>query len=178
VYGLTIEPHTPLGRWTARGESTESPEERYEAEFVQAHQRLTAAGYEHYEVSNYGKPGLEAVHNSAYWRGVPYLGLGPSAHGFDGRRRRWNAREYTRWDELVREGLDPMEGDELIGPAEAAAERVYLGLRTAAGLLATETEFRHASRYMEEGWALRLQDRLVLTPAGWLRLDALAAALT
>jgi len=178
VYGLTIEPHTPLGRWTARGESTESPEERYEAEFLEAHRRLTAAGYEHYEVSNYGKPGLEAVHNSAYWRGVPYLGLGPSAHGFDGHRRRWNAREYTRWDELVGAGLDPMEGDEVIGPAEAAAERVYLGLRTSDGLQATEDEFRHASRYMEEGWARRLQDRLVLTPQGWLRLDALAAALT
>ena len=57
VYGLTIEPHTPLGRWTARGQSTESPEERYEAEFLEAHRRLTAAGYEHYEVSNYGKRG-------------------------------------------------------------------------------------------------------------------------
>jgi oxygen-independent coproporphyrinogen-3 oxidase len=178
VYGLTIEPHTPLGRWTARGESTESPEERYEAEFLQAHERLAAAGYHHYEVSNYAKPGREAVHNSAYWRGVPYLGLGPSAHGFDGHRRRWNAREFTRWAELVRSGRDPMDGDEAIGPAEAAAERVYLGLRTTAGLRASEDEFRHASRYMEEGWATRLQDRLVLTPAGWLRLDAIAAALT
>ncbi len=178
VYGLTVEPRTPLGRWTARGESAESPEERYEAEFLEADRRLSAAGYEHYEVSNYGKPGRHAVHNSAYWTAVPYLGLGPSAHGFDGRRRRWNAREYSAWLDLVRAGADPMAGDEAIGPAEAAAERVYLGLRTTAGLRATAEEFRHASRYMEAGWAVRLHDRLVLTPTGWLRLDAIAAALT
>ena len=84
-YGLTVEPATPLGRWAARGEVAEAPEERYEAEFLEASQRLTAAGFEHYEVSNYGLPGKRARHNSAYWSGARYLGLGPSAHGFDGR---------------------------------------------------------------------------------------------
>lgn len=178
VYGLTIEPHTPLGRWKARGEALESPEERYEAEFLEADSRLRSAGYLHYEVSNYGKPGMEAVHNSSYWQGVPYLGLGPSAHGFDGRRRRWNAREYARWVDLTSAGRDPMEGDEDIGPAERAAERVYLGLRTTSGLAATEEEFRFAARWIDEGWAERRGDALVLSATGWLRLDALAAALT
>ncbi len=177
VYGLTIEPHTPLGRWTARGEATESPEDRYEAEFLEADRRLVAAGFMHYEVSNYAKPGWEAVHNSSYWRGVPYLGLGPSAHGFDGERRRWNAREYARWCELVAAGTDPIEGDEVIGPGQRAAERVYLGLRTTAGLECGEEEFQRASRWIAEGWAERVDDRLVLTPRGWLRLDALAVAL-
>ncbi len=177
VYGLTIEPHTPLGRWTARGEATESPEDRYEVEFLEADRRLVAAGFLHYEVSNYAKPGREAVHNSSYWQGVPYLGLGPSAHGFDGERRRWNAREYARWCELVMAGNDPIEGDEVIGPAQLAAERVYLGLRTTDGLEATEEEFVLASRWVEEGWAERVNQRLVLTPRGWLRLDALAVAL-
>lgn len=178
VYGLTIEPHTPLGRWTARGQATESPEERYEAEFLEANRRLTEAGFLHYEVSNYAKPGYEAVHNSSYWQGVPYLGLGPSAHGFDGERRRWNAREYARWCELVAAGSDPIEGDEQIGPAQRAAERVYLGLRTTRGLEASPDELSRASRWMEEGWAEVVLGRLVLTPTGWLRLDALAVALT
>ena len=186
VYGLTIESHTPLGRWMARGQATESPEERYEAEFLEADRALAGAGYLHYEVSNYARPGCEAEHNSAYWRGVPYLGLGPSAHGFDGLRRRWNAREFARWSELVAAGTDPMEGDELIGPAERSAERVYLGLRTTAGLECTAEEFDRAARWISEGWAERLVgspggasgDRLVLTPTGWLRLDALAVALT
>ena len=70
-----------------------------------------------------------------------------------------------------------MEGDEAIGAAEQAAERVYLGLRTTAGLAATDQEFGHAARWIEAGWAERLQDRLVLTPQGWLRLDALAVDL-
>lgn len=178
VYGLTVEPHTPLGRWTARGLAAESPEERYEAEFLEANRRLVGAGYVHYEVSNYARPGLEAVHNSSYWTGVPYLGLGPSAHGFDGRQRRWNAREFARWTELVTAGIDPIEGDEDLGSEQIAAERVYLGLRTTNGLVATEDEFRRASRWVDAGWAERRGDRLVLTPVGWLRLDALAVALT
>ena len=178
VYGLTVEQHTPLGRWTARGLTAESPEERYEAEFLEANRRLVGAGYLHYEVSNYAKPGREAVHNSSYWTGVPYLGLGPSAHGYDGRRRRWNVREFARWTELVTAAIDPIEGDELLGPAQVAAERVYLGLRTSAGLTVTEDEFHRAARWLEEGWAERRGNRLVLTPVGWLRLDALAVALT
>jgi len=178
VYGLTVEQHTPLGRWTARGLTAESPEERYEAEFLEANRRLVGAGYIQYEVSNYAKPGFEAVHNSSYWTGVAYLGLGPSAHGFDGRRRRWNVREYARWVELVTAGIDPMEGDEVLGREQVAAERVYLGLRTSAGLVVTEDEFRRASRWVDEGWAERRGNRLVLTPVGWLRLDALAVALT
>lgn len=178
VYGLTVEQHTPLGRWTARGLTAESPEERYEAEFLEANRRLVGAGYLHYEVSNYAKPGREAVHNSSYWTGVPYLGLGPSAHGYDGRRRRWNVREYARWTELVTAAIDPIEGDELLGPAQVAAERVYLGLRTSSGLTVTEDEFHRAARWLEEGWAERRGNRLVLTPVGWLRLDALAVALT
>ncbi len=178
VYGLTIEPHTPVGRWTARGQSTESPDERYEAEFLEAGRRLGAAGFLQYEVSNYALPGQESVHNSAYWQGVPYLGLGPSAHGFDGDRRRWNARDYARWMSLVEGGTDPMEGDELLGPAERAAERVYLGLRTSTGLVATDDEFQRAARWVNEGWARRVNDRLVLTPEGWLRMDSLATNLT
>jgi len=178
VYGLTIEPHTPVGRWTARGQATESPDERYEAEFLEAGRRLGAAGFVQYEVSNYALPGQESVHNSAYWTGVPYLGLGPSAHGFDGSRRRWNAREYARWMAVVEGGADPMEGDELLGPDERAAERVYLGLRTSSGLVATDDDFRIAVRWVEMGWARRVRDRLVLTPEGWLRMDALATNLT
>jgi len=177
LYGLTVEPRTPLGRWVDRGRVVTAPEGRYEAEFLEADRRLRAAGFDHYEVSNYARPGEAAVHNSAYWRGVPYLGLGPSAHGFDGRRRRWNRRDYVEWLGSVEQGIDPEEGGELIGPAEAAAERVYLGLRTSAGLAATDDEMARAARWLEAGWAVRAAGRLVLTPTGWMRLDALAADL-
>jgi len=78
---------------------------------------MTAAGFEHYEVSNFGLPGRRSRHNSSYWTGVPYLGVGPSAHGFDGRARRWNAAAYAAWESAVGRGDDPIEGSEAIGEA-------------------------------------------------------------
>ncbi|MBA4070595.1 MAG: hypothetical protein C0497_01990 [Gemmatimonas sp.] len=177
VYGLTVEPHTPLGRWTDYGRVAGASEERFEAEFLEADRRLGAAGFLHYEVSNYARPGDDSRHNSAYWSGARYLGLGPSAHGFDGETRRWNARDYVRWLDLVEGGCDPMEGDETLWPAELAAERVYLGLRTYTGLRATEVELHRAEPWIAAGWARREGSQLVLTPRGWLRMDSLAAAL-
>lgn len=177
VYSLTVEPHTPLGRWAARGEVREAPEERHAAEFLRAHDRLTGAGFEHYEVSNYSRPSRRARHNSAYWTRVPYLGLGPSAHGFDGEVRRWNLSAYAAWSGAV--GHDPVGGSERLGPAERAAEEVYLGLRTADGLSVHQNDITTVTSWMNQGWAvLEPAGRLRLTPEGWLRLDALAAALT
>jgi oxygen-independent coproporphyrinogen III oxidase len=176
-YGLTIEAQTPLGRWAARGEVAEAPEERYEAEFLLAHDRLTGAGLEHYEVSNYALPGRRAVHNSAYWSGVAYLGLGPSAHGFDGSVRRWNRRAYVEWLRTVQEGLDPVEGRETLTASDRESERIYLGLRTTDGLLLRQNELKTVSRWIDAGWGVLHGERLVLTPSGWLRLDSLAPAL-
>lgn len=178
LYGLTVEPATPLGRWTARGAVHEAPEERFEAEFLEADRVLVSAGYEHYEVSNYGLPGHRAVHNSAYWSGVPYLGLGPAAHGFDGAFRRWNVRAYAAWLEAVRSGADPVEGSEGIGPDERVPEAVYLGLRTADGLSVCQSELEMVTSWVQSGWGMLHGQQFSLTPTGWLRLDAIAAALT
>ncbi len=178
LYGLTVEPRTPLGRWAASGQVREADEDRYAEEFLTAHRCLSAAGFEHYEVSNYGRPGRRARHNSAYWSGVPYLGLGPAAHGFDGHVRRWNERAFARWIARVEAGEDPVEGAEEIGQAEAVAEAVYLGLRTSDGLRVHDREMKTVTRWVEQGWGTLDRDRLTLTPTGWLRLDALAADLT
>lgn len=189
LYGLTVEPKTPLGRWTARGEVAEAPEERYESEFLEADRRLRAAGFEHYEVSNYGLPGKRARHNSAYWSGAPYLGLGPSAHGFAASpipTRRWNRPAYADWLRAVQAGEDPIAGSEELGPAERAAEEVYLGLRTTDGLSIFQNELKTVTPWIEAGWGVISEraphaesaGRLILSPAGWLRLDSLAAALT
>ena len=178
LYGLTIEPGTPLGRWAARGEVAEADEDRYAAEFLHAHDALSAAGFEHYEVSNFARPGRRARHNSSYWSGVPYLGLGPAAHGFDGRERRWNVPAYAGWVRALSEGRDPIEGREALDADMQAAEAVYLGLRTVDGLALTPAEEGRASRWVEAGWAEQAESRLRLTAPGWLRLDALAADLT
>jgi len=179
LYGLTIEGGTPLGRWTARGEVLEASEEAYEEEFLQAHGTFTAAGFDHYEVSNYALPGHRAQHNSSYWRGVPYLGLGPSAHGFDGRERRWNVAAYAQWDTQVAEGRDPVGGREELTADNLVAESVYLGLRTMDGLSLERQELSLVAPWVAAGWAsVGSEGRLRCTAEGWLRLDALATALT
>jgi oxygen-independent coproporphyrinogen-3 oxidase len=182
LYGLTVEPHTPLGRWQSRGDISEGSEERYETEFRHAHARLTGAGFEHYEVSNFALPSRRARHNSAYWQGVPYLGIGPSAHGFDGTNRRWNTSAYAAWGPAAIAGSDPIDGSERLTPDNRCAEGVYLGLRTRDGLAISSHEAEHTARWHAEGWIEYLtvgeELRLRCTAEGWLRLDALAADLT
>ena len=179
LYGLTIEPHTPMSRWQVRGELTESTDDRYEFEFLHAHDALSAAGLEHYEVSNFGRAGRHSRHNSAYWSGAPYAGLGPSSHEFDGRNRRWNVSAYVEWMHRLSEGRDPIEESEELTADNRVAEEVYLSLRTLAGLTVSGPEIARVSAWVDSGWARWVAaGRIVLTPLGWLRLDALAADLT
>jgi oxygen-independent coproporphyrinogen-3 oxidase len=178
LYGLTIEPHAPLGKRVARREIMEAPEERYEREFMLADEVLTRAGFDHYEVSNFARPGHRARHNSAYWLGVPYAGIGPGAHEFDGDTRRWNVGAYAQWVRLIDSGADPAEGSETLTPDNRVAESVYLGLRTTDGLEISEAERLHVQSWVAAGWARTTGSRLRLTATGWLRLDSLTADLT
>jgi oxygen-independent coproporphyrinogen-3 oxidase len=179
LYGLTVEPHTPLGRWQSRGELDEAPDERYEREFLFAHEAMTIAGLEHYEVSNFGRHGSRSRHNSSYWAGVQYAGLGPSAHEFDGSVRRWNKSAYVEWLRETDAGRDPIEQSETLTDENKSAESAYLGLRTIGGLVLSPTEVERAKSWIEAGWAKLGPDQtLRLTPLGWLRLDALVADLT
>jgi oxygen-independent coproporphyrinogen-3 oxidase len=175
LYGLTVEPHTPLGRWVDRGEVHPTPDDRYASEFLEAHQRLTGAGYQHYEVSNYGRPGRIARHNSAYWRRVPYLGLGPSAHSAAGDRRWWNIREWAEWDTAMHEGRNPVADDETLAPESILIEQIYLGLRTHDGLALNHLAPDLVRQWQEQGWAEVVGGRIRLSAEGWLRLDALVA---
>jgi oxygen-independent coproporphyrinogen III oxidase len=178
LYGLTVEPHTPLGRWRARGQVVEAPEERYETEFLMAHERLGAAGFEHYEVSNFGRAGRRSIHNSSYWTGEPYAALGPSAHSFDGNVRSWNVAAYADWERRLRSGESVVAERESLTGENRLSERVYLGLRTTDGLDATDAELALARPWVAAGWAEITNRTIVLTATGLLRLDALAVSLT
>jgi oxygen-independent coproporphyrinogen-3 oxidase len=179
LYGLTTEPATPLGRWRDRGIVTEAREDSYEREFLYADRALSAAGFEHYEVSNFALPGHRAKHNSMYWRAKPYAGFGPGAHEFDGATRRWNVDAYVEWARRLGKLTDPIEGSELLDDASRDAERVYLGLRTSDGLRLSGAELVRTQAWIEAGWGtITDSDLLELTPLGWLRLDSLAADLT
>ncbi len=176
LYGLTFEANTPLERWRLRGEVLPSTDTRAAGEYLMANTALVAAGFEHYEVSNAARPGFRSRHNSAYWNRAAYLGLGPSAHSAAGRERWWNTREWAEYERRSREGKPQVAGTEVLDDEAVRLENLYLGLRTLdglpRGLLPVET--RRAWR--AAGWAVEANDRLILTPEGWLRLDALVAA--
>lgn len=179
LYGLTVEGGTPLGRWVERGTVAEAPEESYEREYLMADERATAAGLEHYEVSNFGRPGFRSRHNSVYWSGLPWAGIGPSAHEFDGAVRRWNHSAYAEWARRLAAGEDPVAGSETLSGESRELERMYLGLRTSVGLALREGQAREVQPWIDAGWArLDASGVLRLTPSGWLRLDSLASGLT
>ncbi|HJP85269.1 MAG TPA: radical SAM family heme chaperone HemW [Gemmatimonadaceae bacterium] len=175
LYGLTVEPHTPIGRWADRGQVVEGEEERYEEEFLTAHQTMTEAGFEHYEVSNFSLSGKQSRHNSAYWTGVPYLAAGPSAHSFDGATRRWNVAAYAEWVRRLDKNELVLAGEEALTDDNKTAEEIYLGLRTTRGLLVTNEELPRVQVWERSGWATIADNVVRLTPLGWLRLDSLAA---
>jgi oxygen-independent coproporphyrinogen III oxidase len=190
LYGLTVEPQTPLARWAHQGATVQGSEESYEEEFLTAHRMSTAAGFEHYEVSNFALPGSHSRHNSAYWTGVPYVGIGPSAHSFDGATRRWNVSAYSEWTRRLSTGATVIAGAESLTAENRRFEEVYLALRTRHGLAlspASENDEDEADEmarirtWVAEGWAVVDEPldrpRVRLTAMGWLRLDGLAADL-
>lgn len=174
LYGLTIEPGTPLDRWTTRGAVHAAPDDQYAGEYLAAHAALVSAGFHHYEVSNAARPGREAVHNTGYWRRTPFLGLGPSAHSGAGSRRWWNVRHWAAYQERMLAGADPVEHEEQLDASAERLESLYLGLRTTAGIPAALAGDA-AEGWRAAGWARIDRGNVCLTPEGWLRLDALVA---
>ncbi len=181
VYGLTVEARTPLARWISRGAAVPAGDRRYGEEFLLADALLTAAGFEHYEVSNYALPGHRSRHNRSYWIGRPYVGLGPSAHSFRSGERAWNVRDWARYERTVAEQGSAVAECEELGADQQRLESIYLGLRTSEGVAATNLT-DHGAEQVEaaagEGWLLTDGDRIRLTIQGWLRLDALTTRLT
>ena len=177
LYGLTVEAHTPLGRWTRRGEVTPVDEDTYAAEFLTANSALTSHGFEHYEVSNAGRPGHRARHNSAYWRRAPFVGLGPSAHSGFATERRWNVREWAQYERIVGAGKSPQEGRELLDDTAIALEDLYLSLRTREGAPLDRIPPPVRLEWERAGWATSGGGRIRLSPEGWLRLDGLVSSI-
>jgi putative oxygen-independent coproporphyrinogen III oxidase len=186
-YQLTVEPGTPFGHRRRQGALVEMPEDDQAALFRLAHTLLADAGYPAYEVSSFARaPEHRSRHNTKYWRHAPYLGLGPSAHSFDGRSRRWwNRRRLGPWRAAVEAGALPWEGEETLAPADLALEALMLGLRTAAGVDLAAVRRRHGvdlaaangellARLDADGLARRDGDRLVPTLDGLAVADGLA----
>jgi len=174
AYALTIEPATPLGR-RVDGGVLPSPDPDLQAEMYEAGcLALSAAGYLHYEVSNWARPGFECRHNLGYWRRRPYLGLGAGAHSYRDGRRWWNIRPPAAYIEAVERGELPVGGDERLTPQEERLESVFLRLRTTDGLPAAEMDPLPAARLLDEGLIARTDGRLVLTERGMFLANDIA----
>ena len=180
LYGLSAEPATPLGRAVAEGRETLPSEGRYEHEYLLAVDRLTEAGYEAYEMSNFARPGFASRHNSVYWSGEPYLGLGNGAHSYRHPVRRWNLRD---WD-AYRAGAEgpglPVDDEENLDVGQVRLERIWLGLRTRRGVSLQDLPASARDRarcWVENALAVAEGNVVRLTPRGWLVMDRLTVEL-
>jgi putative oxygen-independent coproporphyrinogen III oxidase len=134
AYALTVEPATKFGRLVAAGRMAEPAEDDLADRYATACAALAAAGYGHYEVSNWARPTHASRHNLTYWRRGRYLGLGAGAHEFDGATRRWNLAAVPAYLEAVNGPRRPTEGEERLDPGQARFEALALRLRTVDGL--------------------------------------------
>ena len=134
-YQLTIHGGTVFGNRRDRGELAELGDDDQAELYLLTHEILGAEGWRGYEVSNFAaSPGHRSKNNQKYWNHTPYIGLGPSAHSFSGRRRWWNERKVRLWTASLTDGRSPIEGDEELTDADLFFEAVMLGLRTADGI--------------------------------------------
>jgi len=133
AYHLTIEPETIFGKMKERGVLSEIDEEESSAQFHLLIDKAVSAGFVHYEISNFGKPGYFSVHNSNYWKQVNYLGLGPSAHSFNGYSRQWNVRDVKKYIKALNSGSLMFEREEL-DKRTRFNEYIMTSLRTIWGI--------------------------------------------
>jgi oxygen-independent coproporphyrinogen III oxidase len=190
AYALTWEEGTPFHAWRARGRLVAVDDDVESAMVDAAAERLAAAGFRRYEISSWARTGFESRHNTRYWDGSDYLGIGPGAHSFcaaPAPRRWWNLRLPHRWRDAVARQGTAVDGEELLTPAEARADFVITGLRRLAGADVVEFERRftvpvHAAfpqlLHLEQDGLVEIRAaRLRLTPRGLRFADTVGALL-
>lgn len=184
AYCLTIEEKTALHHLVKTEKIVPAGEDDQSEQFIYLIERLKAAGFNHYEISNFGLPGYEAVHNSNYWKGAHYLGVGPSAHSFDGKSRQWNVSNNTLY--LKNFEANSYFEIEHLSPKDRWNELLLTGLRTSYGvktdqlfaLLDPNAEFFETlNEFIQNNWLIEEDGTLFLTPEGRLKADYIASEL-
>ncbi len=176
AYSLMYEEDTPLWKMLDTGKVKEIDEELSLTMFKELVCQLTDAGYEHYEISNFARPGYRSRHNSSYWHQVPYIGLGAAAHSFDLNSRQWNVADLRLYIEEINNGIIPMEREELDNDT-TFNDIITTALRTSDGIDLNAMETRLGKRYrntlisaagkhLEQGLLEIRHDRLRLTAEG------------
>ncbi len=186
-YALTVEPKTALHNMIKTKKSVAVDPEKQASQFITGIQQLEAAGFEHYEISSFARPGKRSRHNSSYWQSKKYLGLGPSAHSFNGTSRQWNISNNALYVKSLMAGQLNFESENLL-PRDLLNEYIMTSLRTKEGLdLQHVSEHfgkqkvnlleNNASAYIHSNKMEKKQEKLVLTREGKLFADGIAAAL-
>ena len=177
AYLLSYEPGTVLTKRMERGEVTEADEQTVTEMYTELCRQAAARGYDHYEISNFGKPGKHAVHNSRYWEGVPYLGIGPGAHSFDGEKRRYNPSNLTGYLKHLQAGTTAFETEEE-NDNERFNDMIITRLRTSAGISLDRLDpesrrylLREAAPLVESGAAEISDNHLRIPESRWLTAD-------
>ncbi len=180
LYGLTVEEATPLAGFVREGRFAVAGEARYRDEYLQAAETLSGAGYRHYEVSNFARPGFASLHNRACWRGSSYIGLGNGAHSYVGGRRWWNERDWAGYARRVERDGSGRVGSEALSSQQRRLEALWLALRTAEGVDANAFGRPAAPvlrTWRDRGLATHAGGAVRLTSDGWLVLDELTLEL-
>ena len=186
-YALTVEPKTALEKMIAQHKIANVDVDKQSHHFELLMQWMQDASYEHYEISNFAKAGKFSKHNSSYWQGKTYLGLGPSAHSFNGSSRQWNISNNALYISSIQQQKLPFE-IELLTETQQLNEYIMTGLRTSEGIsLAYISEkwgnenalaiLNDADKWIENGKINSVNQQLILTNAGKLLADGIAADL-
>ncbi len=186
-YCLTVEPKTALGHFVKKNFVQMPGEEISSQQFLTLIAMAAQAGFEQYEISNLSKPGFVSQHNSSYWKGVHYLGVGPSAHSFNGISREWNVSNNALYIKSVNENNRQSEM-EVLTPENRFNEYIMVSLRTAWGIdinyvqenfgkLLTDNLIESAREYIEDGTLVLRNNHLILTGTSKLIADRMASEL-
>jgi len=186
-YALTLEPKTALERFVDKGVVSLLDENVVEAQFHHLVDTLTQAGYDHYELSSFGKPGYHSQNNTGYWQGKTYLGIGPSAHGFDGNQRYWNVSNNASYMQQITKGELPQTIEKL-SVVDVFNESIMIGLRASWGVSLQAMENKlglryrqhledQAKRFMDEGLLHIENNALKTTRKGAFLADGISAEL-
>ncbi|TDG37837.1 radical SAM family heme chaperone HemW [Pedobacter changchengzhani] len=187
AYALTVEPKTALAQFIKTKKQNPISEGQSAEQFIILMDKLEKAGFEQYEISNFAKPGHYAVHNTNYWRGVNYIGIGPSAHGFDGRNRYMNPANNAQYLQTIEHNKLP-EVIETLSVNDRFNEYIMTALRTIWGVDLEKIKLEFGQEFLEEtkhnlrsfddkGWLLLSQDKIKLTQSGKLFADQIASEL-
>lgn len=183
-YCLTIEPKTALNHFVAKGKLSRPTEDQQSEQFDLLVSTLANAGFEHYEISNFAKNQKYAKHNSAYWNFTPYVGVGPSAHSFNGHQRRWNVANNTKYFQQVGKSQEWFEV-ETLSASEKWNEYFLTGLRTKWGILKRSimdlggfnaSELAQLETYLSTDLIKENQENFALTEKGKLQADGISSS--